>query len=66
MEPEPAILDYEATPAPEQIQFGDDNVLERLKIEKGDVDRALAEAPIVVEGSYRTGARSTSTSRTRA
>ena len=34
-----------------QIQYGDDNVLKRLRIEKGDVTRALAEAPVVARFS---------------
>ncbi|MFH1765324.1 MAG: molybdopterin cofactor-binding domain-containing protein, partial [Gemmatimonadota bacterium] len=57
VEPEPPILDFRATPAPDQIQYGDDNVLKHLHTEKGDVERALAEAPVVVEGVYETGAQ---------
>lgn len=57
VDPEPPVLDFTASPTPEQIQHGDDNVLEELLIEKGDVERALAEAPIVVEGEYFTGAQ---------
>src|SRR3989441_1763389 len=55
--PEPAALDFRVAPRPEQIQYGADNVLKRLKIEKGDVERALAHAPVVVEGAYETGAQ---------
>jgi CO/xanthine dehydrogenase Mo-binding subunit len=54
---EPPALDFRITPPADQIQYGTDNVLERLAIRKGDVDRALAEAPIVVEGTYETGAQ---------
>lgn len=50
-------LDFMTAPAPEQIQHGDDNVLKHISIEKGDVDRALSEAPVVVEGIYETGAQ---------
>ncbi len=57
VEPEPPALDFRATPAPDQIQYGADNVLKHLHIEKGDVERALAEAPVVVEGVYETGAQ---------
>ncbi|MGH7541886.1 MAG: xanthine dehydrogenase family protein molybdopterin-binding subunit, partial [Gemmatimonadota bacterium] len=53
----PAALDFRATPGAERIQVGPDNVLKRLSIVKGDVARALAEAPIVVEGVYETGAQ---------
>ncbi|MFW6083802.1 MAG: xanthine dehydrogenase family protein molybdopterin-binding subunit [Gemmatimonadota bacterium] len=57
VDPEPPVLDFTASPSSEQVQHGDDNVLEDLLIEKGDVERALAEAPIVVEGEYFTGAQ---------
>ncbi|MCK5411584.1 MAG: molybdopterin-dependent oxidoreductase, partial [Gemmatimonadetes bacterium] len=57
VDPDPPILDFRVAPAPEQIQYGNDNVLKRLRIEKGDVERALAEAPVVVEGVYETGAQ---------
>jgi CO/xanthine dehydrogenase Mo-binding subunit len=55
--PEPPVLDFRVPPRPEQIQYGTDNVLKRLAIHKGDVERALAAAPIVVEGAYETGAQ---------
>lgn len=55
--PEPPVLDFRVEPRPEQIQFGSDNVLKRLKIEKGDVEQAFARAPVVVEGTYETGAQ---------
>ncbi|HEV2749142.1 MAG TPA: xanthine dehydrogenase family protein molybdopterin-binding subunit [Gemmatimonadales bacterium] len=54
---EPTALDFRAAPTREQIQYGTDNVLKHLKIEKGDVDRALARAPVVVSGTYETGAQ---------
>ncbi len=57
VDPLPAVLDYRATPSADQIQFADDNVLKRLLIEKGDVERALADAPRVIEGVYETGAQ---------
>jgi len=55
--PEPPALDFRAPPRPEQIQYGGDNVLKHLKIEKGDVERALAQAAVVVSGTYETGAQ---------
>ena len=55
--PEPAALDFRVPPRPVQIQYGADNVLKHLRIEKGDVERALATAPVVVEGVYETGAQ---------
>ena len=55
--PEPPALDFRVSPTGEQIQYGTDNVLKRLKIEKGDVERAVANAPVVVSGVYETGAQ---------
>jgi len=55
--PEPPVLDFRVPPRPDQIQYGRDNVLKRLNIEKGDVERALAQAPVVVSGTYETGAQ---------
>src|SRR5690348_4722222 len=55
--PEPPALDFRLAATPEQIQYGPDNVLKQLKIEKGDVERALAQAPVVVSGTYETGAQ---------
>jgi CO/xanthine dehydrogenase Mo-binding subunit len=57
VDPEPAVLDFCAPPTPDQIQYGDDNVLKHILIEKGSVEDALAAAPIVVEGEYFTGAQ---------
>jgi CO/xanthine dehydrogenase Mo-binding subunit len=45
VEPLPAILDYEQS----------DKEMTRLRIERGDVDGALAAADLIVEGEYRTG-----------
>ncbi len=55
--PEPAALDFRVPARPEEIQYGTDNILKHLGISKGDVERALAAAPIVVEGTYETGAQ---------
>src|SRR5437870_5045313 len=57
VEAEPPALDFRVVAPAEQIQYGPDNVLKRLKIEKGDVERALAQAPVVVSGTYETGAQ---------
>src|SRR3989449_1858026 len=55
--PESPALDFRTAPAPDQIQYGSDNVLKHLQIVKGDVERALAQAPVVVSGTYETGAQ---------
>jgi CO/xanthine dehydrogenase Mo-binding subunit len=57
VDPDPPALDFRAIPTPDQIQHGPDNVLKHLKTEKGDVEKALSEAPVVVEGVYETGAQ---------
>ena len=54
---EPPALDFRASPAAEQIQYGTDNVLKRLQIVKGDVERALSQAAVIVSGTYETGAQ---------
>src|SRR3989442_14769950 len=54
---EPPALDFRVAPRPDQIQYGADNVLKHLHIEKGDVERALANAALVIEGTYETGAQ---------
>ena len=54
---DPPALDFRTLPSPDLIQYGEDNVLKRLSIQKGDVERALAESPIVVDGVYETGAQ---------
>ncbi|NKB86691.1 MAG: molybdopterin-dependent oxidoreductase [Acidobacteria bacterium] len=54
---EEPVFDFRVPPTPAQVQRGDDNVLKRLRIEKGDVEAALAGAHQVVEGTYETGAQ---------
>lgn len=54
---EPAVLDFRLPPRQEQIQRGTDNVFKHLRINKGDVDAALATAAHVIEGTYETGAQ---------
>ncbi|HUP00026.1 MAG TPA: xanthine dehydrogenase family protein molybdopterin-binding subunit [Gemmatimonadota bacterium] len=53
----PPHFDFTVPPRPDQIQHGTDNVFKRIEIVKGDVESALAAAPHVVEGEYRTGAQ---------
>lgn len=57
VDPEPPVLDFRHAPRPDQIQYGSDNVLKSLRIEKGDVERALSRAAQVIEGVYETGAQ---------
>ncbi len=57
VEPETPVLDFCAVPSEGDIQHGTDNVLKRILIEKGDIEAAIAAAPIVVEGEYFTGSQ---------
>ncbi len=57
VEPLPAIFSIEDSIAKRAILFGEDNVFKSYHMEKGDVDAAWAQADIVVEGEYRTGAQ---------
>ena len=57
VEPLPAIFTIEDSLAKRAIIFGDDNIFKSYHVEKGDVDAAWAQADIIVEGEYRTGAQ---------
>lgn len=57
VDPDPPVLDFRTAPAPDGIQYGQDNVFKGITIEKGSVEHALAEAPLVIEGVYETGAQ---------
>lgn len=57
VEAEEPYFDYRRPPTPAQAQRGDDNLLKRLQIEKGEVEAALATAAHVIEGVYETGAQ---------
>jgi CO/xanthine dehydrogenase Mo-binding subunit len=57
LEPLPPILTIDDSLSAREIIWGADNVFKRYTVSKGDVDAALAAAPIVVEGEYETGAQ---------
>jgi CO/xanthine dehydrogenase Mo-binding subunit len=57
VEPLPAIFSIEDSIAKRAIIYGEDNVFKSYRIEKGDVDAAWAQADVIVEGEYRTGAQ---------
>ncbi|HYT65245.1 MAG TPA: xanthine dehydrogenase family protein molybdopterin-binding subunit [Vicinamibacterales bacterium] len=57
IDPLPPVLSIDDALAGREIIWGTDNVFKRYAVVKGDVDKALAEAPIVVEGEYETGAQ---------
>src|SRR5579872_1916990 len=57
VEPLPAIFSIEDSIAKCAVIFGEDNVFKSYHMEKGDVDAAWAQAEVIVEGEYRTGAQ---------
>jgi CO/xanthine dehydrogenase Mo-binding subunit len=57
VEPLPAIFTIEDSIAKRAVIYGEDNVFKSYHMEKGDVDAAWAQADIIVEGEYRTGAQ---------
>jgi CO/xanthine dehydrogenase Mo-binding subunit len=57
IEPLPAVFTIDEALARREIIWGQDNIFKRYQVNKGDVDAALAEADVVVEGEYETGAQ---------
>jgi CO/xanthine dehydrogenase Mo-binding subunit len=55
--PEPPIFTIDEALEGRAIVWGEDNIFKRYALERGEVDTALASAPIVVEGEYETGAQ---------
>ncbi len=56
-EPLPPVLDMDDSLRGCTIIWGDDNVFKSYLMEKGDVDSVWAEAAVIVEGEYSTGAQ---------
>ena len=56
-EPLPAIFTIADSLAKKQIIWGEDNIFKSFLVEKGDVEHGLAEADLIVEGEYDTGAQ---------
>ena len=57
VEPLPAVFSIEDSLAKRAVIFGEDNIFKSYRVEKGDVDSAWAQADVIVEGEYRTGAQ---------
>ena len=53
----PPVFDMDESLEGDVRVWGDDNILKQFSIDKGDVARSLAEAPIIIEGEYATGAQ---------
>ncbi len=54
-EPLPAVMTLDESLDSGLVVHGADNLLKRIRIERGDLDAAFAEADLVIEGEYRTG-----------
>jgi CO/xanthine dehydrogenase Mo-binding subunit len=57
IDPLPPVLSIEEALAGREIIWGKDNLLRSYRIEKGDPDRVFAEADLIIEGDYTTGAQ---------
>jgi CO/xanthine dehydrogenase Mo-binding subunit len=57
IDPLPAIFTIEDSLARKEIIWGEDNIFKSYLVEKGDVDAAWAQADVIVEGEYHTGAQ---------
>jgi CO/xanthine dehydrogenase Mo-binding subunit len=57
IDPLPPVFTIDDALAAREVVWGTDNIFKRYGVSKGDVDRAFAEAPVVVEGEYETGAQ---------
>lgn len=56
-EPLPAIFSIDESLAKKQVIWGDDNIIKKYLLQKGDIDRAFEQADLIVEGEYETGAQ---------
>jgi len=57
IEEQPAVFTLEDSLARNEIVWGEDNVFKKFLVDKGDVDTAWANADLIVEGEYETGAQ---------
>jgi CO/xanthine dehydrogenase Mo-binding subunit len=55
--PETPVFTIDEALEPKAVVWGDDNLFKTYVVARGDVDGAMAAAPIVVEGEYDTGAQ---------
>src|SRR5919205_1296805 len=53
----PAIFSLEDSLAKKEIIWGEDNVFKKFLVDKGNVDDAWANADLIIEGEYETGAQ---------
>ena len=57
IDPLPAVSTIDESLAGREIIWGSDNLFKSYRVNKGDVEAAMAAAPVIVEGEYETGAQ---------
>lgn len=57
VEPLPGVFTLDDALTPREVIWGADNVFKAYRVEKGSVDAAWAQAEVIVEGEYVTGAQ---------
>jgi CO/xanthine dehydrogenase Mo-binding subunit len=57
VDPEPAVFLMDESLAGHTIVWGRDNIFKNYVVTRGDVDAAIANADVLVEGEYETGAQ---------
>src|SRR5262245_59139283 len=57
IDPLPPVFTIDDALAAREVIWGTDNIFKSYSVQKGDVDAAFAEAALVVEGEYETGAQ---------
>ncbi len=57
IEAQPAIFSLADSLAKKEIIWGEDNVFKKFLVDKGNVDEAWANADLLIEGEYETGAQ---------
>ncbi|MGK5088208.1 xanthine dehydrogenase family protein molybdopterin-binding subunit [Bdellovibrionota bacterium FG-2] len=57
IEPLPSVLSIDDALSKKTIVWGSDNILKSYLVEKGDIQTAFAQADLIVEGEYTTGAQ---------
>ena len=55
IDPLPPVLSIEDALDRKALVWGEDNILDEYRIDRGDLERGFAEADRIVEGTYRTG-----------
>jgi CO/xanthine dehydrogenase Mo-binding subunit len=57
VDPLPGVFSLDDSIARKEIIWGEDNIFKTFSVQKGDVDRGFAEADLIIEGEYETGAQ---------